>query len=563
MRVRLLLLATLGLLGIVSFRLVQDAPGFSPAGHAPYGEGLLLVAGWAITIAGLALQRRHPTRRSWSLLVATGVAWFVQEWDTPIAPAAVFSVGLVLAGVLPAVVAHLAMSYPAGRLRSRADRALVLTGYFVTVGLQGVAVAATYSPTQSGCFGCPTNLWLVHDDAVLSARLSRAGLWFGFAWSVGLVLALAWRLLARTVRRHMIDPVPVLALTGLVGTSGTYAHGLSRGFVGSDSVDARLWQVEALALLLISTAVVVGFVRSRLSQRTLARTVVHIGNAPSAGAVREVLAAQLHDPDLIVAYPIDGGGQYVDADAREVDLTHLPAGRVMTRLPYAGSNVAVLVHRPGILNSPEAIGALVAAAHLALENERLHAQSLSQLTDLRNSGARIILTGDDERRRLERDLHDGAQQRLIGLALGLRLLRSQATSAKDDLEDAEAAVQAAIEELRLLAHGLFPVVLRESGLPAALAALAERRLIRVREVPHARYPDVVESSAYLLVLRSSEHSAVSVSITNPDSNLVVLIDVDRGLPELGDVQDRVTTLDGDLEVRLVESGARVMLVLPL
>jgi signal transduction histidine kinase len=563
MRVRLLFLATSGLLGIVSFRLVQDAPGFSAAGHAPYGEGLLLVAGWAVIIAGLALQRRHPVRRSWSILVAIGFAWFVQEWDSPVASAAVFSVGLVLAGVFPAVVAHLAMSYPAGRLRSRADRALVLAGYLVTVGLQGAAVAVTYSPTQSGCFGCATNLWQLGDDTVLSARMSRAGLWCGFVWSVGLVLALAWRLVARTVQQHAIDSVPVIAMAILVATSGTYAHGLSRGFLGSDSLDTRLWQVQALALLLISGAVVVGLVRSRRSQRTLARTVVDIGNAPNPRAVREVLAAQLHDPDLIVAYPIDGGGQYVDADAHEVDLTHLPSGRAMSTLQYAGSDVAVLVHRAGILNGPEAVGALVAGAHLALENERLHAQSLSQLRDLRNSGARIVLTGDDERRRLERDLHDGAQQRLIGLALGLRLFRSQATSATDDLADAESELHAAIEELRLLAHGLFPVVLRESGLRAALKTLAERRLIRVRTMPNIRYLDAIESSVYLLALRSSEHSAVTVAITNSGSTLVVQIEVDQGVPDLGDIQDRVATLDGDLAVTLLESGALVRLVLPL
>jgi signal transduction histidine kinase len=476
----------------------------------------------------------------------------------------VFSLGLVLYAVCPAVVAHLAFSFPSGRLAADLDRLLVVSGYVITAGVLGLGTAMTFNPRSSGCTGCPRNLWLVRDDPALSLGVDRLGIWLGLAWSIAVVLVLGWRLLASSAaRRRAWGLVGGMALVDLMVVAASSGHSLGRGFLGSDSVDGQLWLAQAAALVLLAAAVPAGLVQARHSYRALARLVVDLGNATHPGKLREAIGSRLGDPDLVIAYPVDGGRRYVDAEAREVDVAALASSRASTRLTYGGSEVAVVVHRRGVLDTPESVGELASAIHLGLENERLHAEGLSQLADLRSSGGRIVAAGDEERIRLERDLHDGAQQRLIGIALALRLLRTRATTAEPGLAAAEAEVQAAVNELRLLARGLYPAVLRESGLEAALFALAERRLVRIREIPTRRFPAAIEATAYLLVVRASAGSPVTVSVQNLGTELRMLVAVDGDAPDLTDVRDRTTALDGTLTSSSTECGEEVVLSLPV
>ena len=550
--------------GLESFLVVRSAPAFSAAGAAPFGPVMLLIAGWAGAAVGVGVLWRYPARRWWVLLVAASLALFIAQWDTPAASPAVFLAGLLLNAAGPAVIVHLALSFPSGRLGAHLDRAVVGLGYAVTIGLLGLAVAATFDPASSGCNGCPSNLSLVHSDGHLSMYFSRLGLRCGLAWSGIVVLALGWRLIASSpARRRAAGLVWVLAIADVVSVAASYRHGLDRGFVGSDVVQARLWLAQAVALLLLAAATVLSVVRSRHSQRGLTRLVIELGNATRQGQLRAALAQRLRDPDLLLAYPVDDGRRYVDAEARDVDLTNLHPGRVRSRLAYAGCEIAVLVHRRGILDTPEAVGELIVAVHLALENERLRAEALTQLADLRSSGGRILIAGDEERRRLERDLHDGAQQRLIGLALAIRLLRSRATTAQNHLDLAATEVREAIDDLRRVARGLYPVVLRESGLAAALAALAEHRLLRIGDVPEIRYSTLVESTAYRLVVLISETSPSAVSINDHGSTIAVRVDVDGELPDLGEVRDRATTINGQLTVSDGVARSRIELVLPV
>lgn len=550
--------------GLESFLVVRSAPAFSAAGAAPFGPIMLLVAGWAAAAAGVVVHWRSPARRSWMLLVAAGLALFVAEWDNPTASPTMFSAGLLLNAAGPAVIAHLALAVPSGRLGTRLDRAVVAIGYVVTIGVLGLSVAATFDPAASGCSACPTNLWLAYNDARLSMNLSRVGLWCSLAWSAIAVLLLVWRLIASSpARRRAGSLVWVLAIADLLAVAASYWLGLDQGFVGSGQVQERLWLAQAVALLLLAAATVLALVRSRHSQRSLTRLVIDLGNATRPGQLRAALARRLSDPDLVLGYPVDDGQRYVDAEAREVDVTNLHPGQARTRLAYAASEIATLVHRHDILDTPEAVGELVSAVHLALENERLRAEALTQLADLRSSGGRILAAGDDERRRLERDLHDGAQQRLIGLALALRLLRSRATIAKNHLDLAESEVREAIDDLRRVARGLYPVVLRESGLAAAIAALAEHRLLRIGDVPDTRYPTVVESTAYRLVALATERSPSTVSIDNHRATITVRVDVEGRLPDLTEVRDRAITINGHLIVSGGTASSRISLVLPI
>jgi signal transduction histidine kinase len=267
-----------------------------------------------------------------------------------------------------------------------------------------------------------------------------------------------------------------------------------------------------------------------------------------------------------VAYPLADPGRYVDAHGVAVN----PAvrdGRTVTPLARGGTTVALLIHRAGLLDNPELVQELVATGRIALENERLQAVVRAQLEDLRASRARVVAAGDAERRRLERDLHDGAQQRLVSLSLALRLARTQLGPDEDPdltsgIDRAGQEIGAAIEELRELAHGIYPAVLTDEGLAAAVEALGERAAIPVQvvTVPEARFPPPVETAAYFLIAdacgkiaASVQASSITVEVTHDRGRLLVDITehgVGKPGPEVGarvtGLSDRVGALDGRL-----------------
>jgi signal transduction histidine kinase len=215
----------------------------------------------------------------------------------------------------------------------------------------------------------------------------------------------------------------------------------------------------------------------------------------------------------------------------------------------------VLVHRVELLDDPELLEDVSAAAGLALDHERLRAETRAQLEQLRTSRARTVEAGDAERRRLERDLHDGAQQRLVVLSFALRLLRAELDGDRVERVDAaEAELRAALAELRELARGIYPAVLVDEGLATAIEALAEAGPvpIAIDSLPDERFVPAVEAAAYFLVaeiVKSGATSGVLVSARRSDSRLLVDIDsagrLDDGLVEL---EDRIGALDGALVV---------------
>ena len=240
----------------------------------------------------------------------------------------------------------------------------------------------------------------------------------------------------------------------------------------------------------------------------------------------------------------------------------------MTVLGPAEAPVAALVHDPALLERPKLLEAAGAAVRLALENERLQAELRLQLVEVRASRARIVDAGDAERRRLERDLHDGAQQRLLSLGLALQLVRSElgpgANGAATLLGEAEAELAAALEELRELAQGIHPAVLTEQGLGPALRTLAARSPLplEIRHLPDERLPAPVEAAAYFVVsealanvAKHAQASAVSVSIVRHDGSLVVEVEDDgvggaepRAGSGLAGLADRVHALEGRLTI---------------
>jgi signal transduction histidine kinase len=564
MRLRLVLLAGGLALGLFTLAVAVSGAGFSLALSTTIGPAALLGGGWSLMVAGLlvGLDRRRPVTTL--LLYGAGIAWFLAEWDNPASESAVvFSIGVALYAVGPALVAHVALAYPSGRIGSRTAGLVVMAGYVVTLGVFGAASAVVFAPESHGCVECASNLLLITDQPAWWIELNRWGVRLATAWVVAALLVIVWRLIrASGAGRRSFGVTCGCALAYLGSVLAYYAGSIERGFLGGSTRDGTIWLVQAIALVLLSVAVVADLVRARLMHRALTRLVVDLVGTTPTGRLRDALAARLGDPDLVVAYAIDGGGRFVDTNAREVELP--PAdGRSMTTLRYGGSAVAVLLHRPGLLGSSEIVDDLISAVHLGLENEHLHAEALAQLADLSSSGARIVAEGDEERRRLERDLHDGAQQRLVGLSLALRLLRSR-VARMPELDAADDELRQAIAELRELARGLSPVVLRDRGLAAALAALAESRHLRIESVPSQRLPSVVESTAYLLVARLCESGRTTVRAHGENRVLVVDAAVDGEITDLGDIADRVSTLDGSLERTRVDRGRTLLrLRLPL
>ena len=548
---------------VVSLAVAGRGGGFSLAGTDATGR-LALVGPVALClVAAVALVWRHPDRVGASaLLAACGLVWLLAEWDNPEAGSAwVFSLGLAGFAAAPAVVLHVALADARGRLPGRAELLLVVAGYAVTIGVQGVVSAIGFDPEASGCVTCPVNLWNA-GGAGWAGRVDKLGVRAGLVWAALATTALvvAW-LRGSAALRRANGPrwLPAGAFLGL--TVASYARSLERGFLGADLVDRRLWLAQAAALAGISAGVLAEMVRGRRAERALARVVVDLsGPSSPTRSLRDALAARLSDPELVLAFPVDGMG-LIDDSARPVHLS--PAGdRVLTPLEYGGATLAVLGHRAGILGERAAVDDLVATIHLGLEHERLQAEALAQVEELRASGMRLVERGDEERRRIERDLHDGAQQRLVGMALGLRVLAARSGDSAV-LREATAELQAAIDDLRALARGLAPLVLSDAGVAAAVRSLAESRDVRLVDAPGSRFPAVVESTAYLAVDRATVASAADVALRHEYGLLTTTVYVRGPAPDLGDLADRATTLGGRVWVTPAPGGSEISLVLPV
>jgi signal transduction histidine kinase len=294
--------------------------------------------------------------------------------------------------------------------------------------------------------------------------------------------------------------------------------------------------------------------------------IARLGEAPRQGGLRDELARALGDPSLDLVYWLPDDERFVDARGRRVELPGPGSGRGVTRVEREGGCVAAIVHDALILDRQ--LDAIGAAASLALANERLDAQLRAKVEELRASRSRMLRIGLEERRRLERDLHDGAQQRLVSMALNLRLardrLRNDPASAERLLDGASGELEAALEELRELARGIHPAVLTDRGLDTALETLARRAPVPVElgALPRERLPEAIELAAYFVVAEAltnvakyAEASHATVSVERQNGRLLVEV-ADDGVggadPEQGTglrgLADRLAGIEGRLEV---------------
>jgi signal transduction histidine kinase len=550
----LALLLTGLIVGVLSYSFARGDPAYSLAGDSVPRALIEVGAGYALIAVGITAWIRRPNSRFGLLLTLAGVGWMLAEWNNPGVDSSIaFTIGLALYAAAAPLIAHAALSYPGGHLSSTPERVGVSLAYLGAVLALGLLPAVFFDPAEAGCAQCPDNVLLVSGDTGTFDDLNAFAVDLGLVWSLVLIALVLLRALRSTsALRRLTWPVLGAAMAYLGLVVALFAHSLDRGFIGNDPTDVDLRIAQAAALLALALGVAWGWLRARLTRGEVAGLVVELAGSPAPGGLRDALSETLGDPLLQLAYPLDDG-RLVDATGRSVELN----GDVSS-LVREGREVARLSHRPGLLDDPGLVEEVTIAARLALENERLRAEAGAQLEDLRASRARVIATGDAERRRLERDLHDGAQQKLVALALSLRLAQSNlgpdpSESALANVRAAQAELDAAIAELRELAQGIFPAVLADEGLAAAIEALAEGAPmpVGITRLPEQRFDPSVETAAYFVVsetLRRSGASRLDVEVRRTDGRLVVEIGGDGAPEELIELEDRVGALDGTLEV---------------
>jgi signal transduction histidine kinase len=559
----LVLLAGMGL-GVASLVVARDAPTESLAGGSLAASLLALGVGASLLACGVVAWSRRPSSRFGVILASAGIAWFAVEFNNPaVGSAVLFTFALVFYAACPALVAHAALAYPDGRVTGRIARAGLALAYAGAALALGLLPALVFDPAAQGCLECPSNLLHVTNSAALVEAFGRAGLVAGVGWTSLLGLLALWRIARSSpAARRLTGPV-LLALAAYLGfVAAAYAHGIERGFLSNDDVDRELWAGQAAALLALALGVALAWARGLRARTSVARIVIELGDAGAPGELRDALASALGDPSLEIAYPL-GHERHVDAHGRPVRLAEADGdGRAVTPLVRDGRPVAWLAHKAELRDDPGLLENVGAAAGLALDHERLQAQARAQLEQLRASRTRTVAAGDAERRRLERDLHDGAQQRLVVLSFALQLLRAElAGRGSEQIDAAERELRAALGELRDLARGIYPAVLFDEGLASALEALVETGTVSLAlaAVPDERVDPAVEAAAYFLVAavaRRTSATPVTVRATRTDGRL--LIDLEGGRTsagELVELEDRIGALDGELSVRHAATGS--------
>ncbi len=532
------------------------------AGHSDLAAALAVVAGLALVAAGLVTSFARPAGPIGDLALGAGLVWFTPFWaGWRGGPPLVLTIGTLAAGFTFPLLLHLVLAFPSGQLRSKGARVLAVAVY-LEAALTALGRAVFRDPFfDPNCWdNCTDNVFLVRSLPRLARGIHEIDLWFTAAAAAALVIVCTWRLAAASVpaRRTLW---PALA-GGIALAAATIAHSVTLYRISPESPSngafLSIFVLGCVSLIVIALGLLWVILGARFQRRSVARIVADLGEAAPPGSLEPALARAMGDPELQIAYWLPASQRYVDGRGRPVDEPGPTSGRAVTPLVRGGQRVALVAHSAAFAELEREIGA---AVRLALENERLQAEVLAQLHDVRVSRTRIVETGDAERRRLERDLHDGAQQRLLALSYDLRVGRA---AAEGDVETASlfaaaaGEARAALGELRDLAHGIHPAILTEAGLGPALATLADAAplAVEIGETTEDRYAAAVETAAYFVVAEAIDDAArrdatyAAVSAPRRDERLVVNVQDDGSerTSTMVHLADRVGAVGGSLEV---------------
>ena len=531
------------------------------------------LVGWSFIGTGLFAWYRRPDNRFGALMTAVGFTWCVSGLAVD-SNSYVFAVGFIF-GALPfAVLFHMLCAFPTGRLEDRFAVSVAALGYFLTTVLQWT-ILLFYDTTRDSSTSNP--LLAFDDQSVADALISiQAVLAIVAILGVPVVLRRRWRRAGPTVRQVL---APVYGAAGLLMLLLLVTLVADLGAVGDD-VESAFDVAGLVSLVLIPFAFLGGLLRSRLSRAgAVSELVSRLSERDGRrSGLRDALADALGDPGLTLLYWLPSRERYVNAEGQPVELPAPFENRVATIVEDHGIPVAAIVHDASLDDERDLIAAVGAAATLTLENERLDAELRAKVEELRDQRRRGVDAALGERRRLERNLHDGAQQRLVAMALKLRMARARLAENDPQTEQllASAATEldSALEELRELARGIHPAVLSDRGLDAALEALAHRSPIPVEleATPGGRLPEAVEAAAYFVVAEALTNVAKYASATRAtvravrDNGHVVVEVSDDGVggadPSKGSglegLADRLCSVDGRLEVMDARGGGTIV-----
>jgi signal transduction histidine kinase len=500
-----------------------------------------LVTGWSLIACGVIAWSRLPDNPTGALMAATGFTWFAGNFQTT----GLAGIDWLAAHALylhRGPLVHLVLSYPSGRPAGRAGRTAVAVGY-------GAALV--------------TPVWRSEAATIVLAALLAAVAFHGYASAVG------------PERRARL-----LGTQAAAGLAAVLAgNAIARLAAPTGAADEATLLAYEIALSAGAVALLLGLLRRGWERAAVTDLVVELGESRS-GTIGDALARELGDPTLELGFWLEEAGTYVDADGRRLELPRPGSSRSVTHIEGEGRPLAVLVHDPALQEDAGLVDAIAAGAGLAASNARLQAEVRARVAEVQASRRRLLEAGDEERRRLEQRLREGAERRLVSLerALG-RSRRQGARETAARIEGARARLEHTLVELHELAAGLHPRELTDHGLAEAVASLARRSPVPVDlEIPVGRYPVEIEAAAYFVcsealanIAKYASAARVAVEVTAGDGVLRVEVaddgvggaDPARGTGLRG-LADRIEALGGTLTVESPPGeGTRLVAEIPL
>jgi signal transduction histidine kinase len=517
-------------------------------------QWLQLVMGTTFVLAGLIAWRVRPGNRTGPIMALYGAAVLLGRGLSELDAPAAITLGMLIGDGSAAIFVYLLLAFPSGRLSSRADW-LILGPVLLVFG--------PFELLWLAFFELPGNLLLLSPDAGVADAVDWVQRGTLLLADIALVAVLVARWLrASPPMRRVLAPVLVGAAAISVGT-----FTLLWDKIAGARTDLIGW-ITALTFCALPVALLANLLRVRLARTAVGRLVVDLRRDDDPAHLRDALRRALRDPSIELAFWLPEYEAYADLEGNELALPAEDSRVAITVLERAdGSRVAALMHDPSLAQEGDLLHEVAAAAAMVLENARLQAELRANLDELRGARARVIEAADGERRRLERDLHDGAQQRLVTLAISLARLETRLAGDPETralVAEAKHEAKGSLQELRDLAHGVHPAALTSHGLAVALESLAAKTPVPVGvevELPD-RLPATAEAAAYFLVCEAlantAKHahaSSASVAVHREHGAVVVEIDDDgvggadtAGGSGLRGLADRVEALHGSLRV---------------
>jgi signal transduction histidine kinase len=561
-------------LGVVLLGWALGGEWVSIHARVPESHFIDALGGLSFLAAGLVALDRRPGNPMGKLMIAFGFTWYLGNWGN-LQVAVVPMIGTVGQQLGGPILAQMVLSYPTGRLGTRFERLVIGAIWTAVIGVS-LVIALAFDPRANGCARCA---WepapFPSRSAVLTAQLIAQRL--GFALFL-LLLAAVWRRWRRATRVERRDLAPLWVASYIYLVAGLLGAFASPNPL-ADPFAYLIWELQSVLQIALPFVFLWGLLSTRLARSAVGDLVMELDRPLLPGELCASLARTLGDPSLQVLYALEGQDRWVDGDGRPAPLPGPGSrrqARTVTVVEREGQPLAALIHDPAL--DQGLVRAVAAAAAMAIANERLQAEVRAQLEEVRASRQRIVEAGDAERRRVERNLHDGAQQRMVILALELAMLRDRAggdPALSASLDRAAAELKQAIAELRELARGIHPAILTEEGLPAAVEALADRSPVPVRVVADfdRRLPGPIEATAYFVVAESlanvakyARASAARVELSRCDGRLRVEVvddgiggaDASRGSGLRG-LEDRVSAVRGSFGVQDAPGGGTCVL----